>query len=148
MLVAILVVGVGPLRADSTPVIAGAVRMIELCPQEWCGVAIFVGVFQGRIGANPRAIGTVAVAVNHDPLPTVPGTCAGITRGVWSLQTLGRSVGGGAVGQLCANPGLTFQVNVRMQIGNDSSNNLGFTGILDHNPFPPTLNGILFQPGP
>ena len=34
---------------------------LELCPQSFCGAAIFVGLLHGQVGSNPNALGTFAV---------------------------------------------------------------------------------------
>ena len=143
-LLIVLLVGASSVSANSTPVVAGSVQMIELCPQSICGIALFAGIFQGRIGANPHAIGTVVVAVNHDPLPSPGDPCAGVL-GAWQIRTLTRTIGGGAAGTLCATSPLTFDVNVGMLVTKGGSGTLGFSGVLDHTPFPPTLNGDIFQ---
>jgi hypothetical protein len=147
-LVAVLLVGAGPVRADSSPYIQGSVQMLELCPQSICGAAIFVGIYRGRIGLNPNAVGTVGVVVNHDPLPPV-GECADITRGLWEIQTLFRTIGGTAAGSLCTQEGgLTFTVDVAMRITTGGQGRLYFSGLLDHRPFPPTLTGDIDQQPP
>jgi hypothetical protein len=143
-LAVVLLVGAGPVRASSLPVVQGSVKMLELCPQSICGAAIFAGVYQGRLGINPRAIGTVAVVVNHDELPTT-GHCAAITRGLWEIRTIARTVSGGAVGQLCATSDVTFDVEVAMPVTGGGSGTLYFSGLLDHRPFPPTLTGDIDQ---
>ena len=66
-----------------------------------CGSAIFVGVFQGRVGINPKAIGTIAVQVKHDPLP-LPGHHAAITGGSWQLLSGLRLITGDVTGDLLA----------------------------------------------
>ena len=87
-------------RASSWPIISGQVSGIELCPQAWCGVAVFTGVFKGQVGFFP-AIGTIAVAVHHGPLPVVEDACTPIPDGVWTLKTLLRKFEGVAAGELC-----------------------------------------------
>src|SRR5262245_28113106 len=92
-LVALLVFGAVPVRAASVPAISGLVSGIELCEQAVCGAAVFVGLFVGQVGANPHAIGTVGVAVNHDDLPV--DDSSPITGGFWRLRLLsGRTVTG------------------------------------------------------
>ena len=143
-LAVVLFLGAGPVRADSLPVIQGSVQMFEICPQSICNVAIFVGIFQGRIGVNPHAIGTVAVVVNHDPLPPV-GESAAITGGAWEIHTLARTIRGGASGWLRATSDVTFCVDVIMPIASGAHGTLNFSGLLDHRPFPPTLTGEIYQ---
>ncbi len=97
-------------RASSWPIISGQVSGIELCPQAWCGVAVFTGVFKGQVGFNHNAIGTIAVAVHHGPLPVVEDACTPIPDGVWTIKTLLRKFEGVAVGELCYNGGNTYHI--------------------------------------
>jgi hypothetical protein len=131
-------------RASSWPIISGQVSGIELCPQAWCGVAVFTGVFKGQVGFFP-AIGTIAVAVHHGPLPVVEDACTPIPNGVWTLKTLLRKFEGVAAGELCYNGDNTFRIDVGMQITSGGSGPLHFEGTLDHNVFPPTVKGQIKQ---
>ena len=131
-------------RASSWPIISGQVSGIELCPQAWCGVAVFTGVFKGQVGFFP-AIGTIAVAVHHGPLPVVEDACTPIPDGVWTLKTLLRKFEGVAAGELCYNGDNTFRIDVGMQITSGGSGPLHFEGTLDHNVFPPTVKGFITQ---
>ena len=91
-------------RASSWPVISGQVSGIELCPQAWCGVAVFTGVFKGQVGFFPNTD-------RHHRGRGAPWTAAGGPRtparrfpdGVWTLQTLLRKFEGVAAGELCYN---------------------------------------------
>ena len=149
VLAAALLAGAVPVRADSVPVIAGAVAGVELCPQSLCGVAAFVGIFQGQVGFRQNAVGLVVVAVQHDPLPEVAGDCAAITEGVWELRVGLRRFVGAAAGQLCYNGDNTYAVSVTMQFLSGGSGQAFFAGTLDHNVFPPTITGVIEQtPGP
>jgi hypothetical protein len=133
-------------RASSWPIINGLVSGIELCPQAWCGVAVFTGIFKGQVGFIQNTIGTVAVAVHHGPLPVVEHACTPIFRdSVWTLKTLLRKFEGGAVGELCYNGGNTFHIDVDMQITSGGFGPLHFEGTLDHNVFPPTIKGHITQ---
>ena len=146
MLLVVLFIGAGPMRADSSyPYIAGTVHMIELCPKSICGVALFTGIFWGQIGVN-HTIGTVTVVVDHGPLPQPDDPCTYVS-GLWEIRTLFRTIGGVAARAdgLCADTALTFDVDVNMGITKGGSGALGFSGLLDHTPFPPTLNGDIFQ---
>ena len=131
-------------RASSWPIISGQVSGIELCPQAWCGVAVFTGVFKGQVGFFP-AIGTIAVAVHHGPLPVVKDACTPIPDGVWTLKTLLRKFEGVAAGELCYNGDNTFRIDVDMQITSGGTGPLHFEGTLDHNVFPPTVKGFITQ---
>ena len=68
-LAAILIATSVTVRADSLPVIEGAVSGIELCQQLDCGAAVFLGVFKGQVGVNPHAIGAIFAGITHDDLP-------------------------------------------------------------------------------
>jgi len=138
--VMVLAAGAGAVRADSFP-LAGSVHGIELCAQFMCGKAIFVGVFQGRDGFNPRAIGTIVVAVKHDDLPP-PGGHAAITSGNWLLSAL-PTVGGSVTGDLFAKNELQFIVTATLTI--DRGGTATFVGLLDHNYFPPHIDGVISQ---
>jgi hypothetical protein len=131
-------------RASSWPIISGQVSGIELCPQAWCGIAVFTGVFKGQVGFFP-AIGTIAVAVHHGPLPVVEDACTPIPDGVWTLKTLLRKFEGVAAGELCYNGDNTFRIDVGMQITSGGSGPLHFEGTLDHNVFPPAVKGHITQ---
>jgi hypothetical protein len=141
----VLVCGAVPVRADSTPVLQGIVSGLELCPQSLCGAAVFVGVFQGQFGARPNALGLVAVAVKHDPLPEVAGVCAAITQGLWDLRVGFRRLVGTTAGQLCYNGDNTYSIGVAMQLLSGGSGEVFFAGTLDHNVFPPTIVGQITQ---
>jgi len=141
----VLVAGTVSVRADSLPVIQGSVSGVELCPQSLCGSAVFVGIFQGRVGFRPNALGLISVAVHHDPLPELPGDCADITDGLWDLRVGLRRFVGGTTGELCYNGDNTYDVFVRMQLLAGGIGDMYFTGVLDHNVFPPTIAGVITQ---
>ena len=144
ILLTLLMAATIPVRTDSTPAVNGFVSGIELCEQAVCGSAIFVGFYQGQFGVRPNALGTIAVAVNHDtPLPTAPN-CVFITGGHWAMQVGFRQIGGETHGQLCANllPANTFTVLVNLSVAGGSTP-LHFVGTLNHNVFPPTIQGLL-----
>jgi hypothetical protein len=140
----VIVAGATSARADSLPIIEGRASLLEFCPQAWCGTALFAGVFQGRVGFNPRAFGFIAVAANHGPLPTPGGPPAPLA-GAWQLQVGLRQFRGSVVGSLEANPDNTFDVNGVMTILQGGSGELFFEGLLNHNVFPPTLIGDIMQ---
>jgi hypothetical protein len=139
-----LCLGSATARAVSTPVVQGVVSGLELCEQAVCGSAVFVGAFFGQVGFNPRALGLIAVAVNHDPLPA-PGFCAEITGGRWEMWVGFRKLGGGVSGLLCATPQNTFVVHTVLSVESGGSGQIAFEGLLDHNVFPPTVKGALLQ---
>src|SRR5262245_23948317 len=72
----------------SWPVISGQVSGLELCPQSFCTVAVFTGIFKGQVGFFANTAGTISVAVHHGPLPVVKDACTPIPDGVWALRTL------------------------------------------------------------
>lgn len=144
-LCAVLFVGAVPVRADSTPVIQGVVSGLELCPQSLCGAAVFVGVFQGQVGFRSNALGLIAVAVQHDPLPEVAGDCAAITSGFWDMRVGLRRFIGTTAGELCYNGDNTYSVGVTMSLLGGGGGEVFFSGTLDHNVFPPTIKGVITQ---
>jgi hypothetical protein len=144
-LVVVLVVGAVPLRASSLPSIQGGVAGIELCEQAVCGAAIFTGLFNGQV-AGRRVLGSISVAVKHDPLP-LPGDTAAITGGIWGLQVfLGRAFSGILTGGTLHNNGDgTFQVITGMLLTSGGVGTMTFQGTLSHNTFPPTISGQISQ---
>jgi hypothetical protein len=142
-LAVVLVAGSVSVRADAVPFVQGSVATIELCPQSICGVAIFTGVFAGQIESR-RAVGSVSVVVKHEDLPE-PGFTSNILSGAWQIQTFNRTIHGGVQsGTLLNNGNNTFTVHVTMTVAG-SPNTVSFTGLLNHNTFPPTLTGQLGQ---
>jgi hypothetical protein len=142
LLSCVLVIGTVPVRADTTPVIRGNVSGLELCPQSICGAAVFVGLFHGQVGFVRNALGLMAVAVHHQTLPDVAGQCANITDGVWELRVGLRRFSGQTAGELCYNGDNTYNVAVVLSLGGGT---MTFTGVLDHNVFPPTIIGAIEQ---
>lgn len=142
--VVMLAAATSPILGDSTPKIQGGVQAWELCPESVCGVALFAGLFRGQVGVNRNALGTVAVAVKHDPLPG-PDQCADITSGRWSLWVGLRQFGGGTTGLLCNNDDNTFTLLIDMTLDQGGVGTLSFTGLLNHNTFPPTVTGAITQ---
>jgi hypothetical protein len=132
-------------RASSWPIISGQVSGIELCPQLWCGAAVFTGVFKGQVGIIQNTIGTIAVAVHHGQLPVVEDVCTPVPDGAWTLKTLFRKFEGVAAGVLCYNGDNTFDIDVDMQITSGGYGPLHFEGTLNHNVFPPTVKGHITQ---
>ena len=61
---------------------------------------MFTAIFKGQVGFIQNTVGTVAVAVHHGPLPVAENACTPIFEdSVWTLKTLLRKFGGGAVGE-------------------------------------------------
>jgi hypothetical protein len=131
----------------SQPVITGHLEGVELCAQFQCGVAVFVGQFKGQVN-NRRGQGGFLVFINHQPLPP-PGQqqFANITGGEWSLRA-GVNLFQGDIlrGTIVNNGDNTFTINAVLQVSEGGSGEIVFTGVLDHNDFPPTIDGDLAQP--
>ena len=133
-----------PLRA-STPVINANTYGLEFCPQYICGAAVFAGVLGGQVGSNPFALGTFVVAVTHEDLPP-PFQTAGVTGGFFQLNVGSRQMQGVILGGTLLNNGNnTFTVNATMLIVSGGSGIVRYQGLLNHNTFPPTIVGPLFQ---
>jgi len=141
----LLLAGSGSLVAVSRPVVQGAAEGVELCPQSICQAAIFVAQFQGQVGQTANAVGYIAVAATHDPLPD-PYESAAITGGHWEL-TAGRYVLGGSIaaGSLFNNGDHTYTVNATLLLLRGGIGTIYFEGILDHRVFPPTIEGTIRQ---
>ncbi len=135
-----------PLIATSTPSITGNIAGIELCEQAVCGVAAFAGNFIGEVKSKPTS-GVFWAGINHDPLPEAPGDTANITGGTWLIRTSTRTFSGVIEngGTLLNNGGNTFIVTLTMTITSGGRGSMSFTGVLDHNPFPPTIIGSITQ---
>jgi hypothetical protein len=138
--VLVVALSAAPVRAQSAPVINVQTFGLELCPQSICGAAIFSGLFFGRVGSNPRALGTFIVGVIHEtPLPE-PGNTIDLLGGQFELRVgLRRLRGEVSGGTLLANPDNTFFVDAELTL--QSGDQLRFQGVLDHNVFPPTIIG-------
>ena len=145
VLVMILLLSTLPIAAVSDPVIAGQIRGIEFCPQSICGAAIFGGDFVGSVNGIPTR-GVFVGAITHDPLPE-PGDSAFITGGTWVIRTARRSFSGFVFpgGTLTNNGDNTFSVDMTMVILRGGAGTLHFSGLLNHNPFPPTIIGTVSQ---
>ena len=137
--------GSGSLVAFSRPVVEGTAAGVELCPQYICQAAIFAAQFQGQVGRTENAVGYIAVAATHEPLPD-RGESAAITGGHWELAA-GRYVLGGIVddGSLYNNGNNTYTVNATLLLVRGGMGTIYFEGILDHRVFPPTIQGTIRQ---
>ena len=141
----VLTCGARPAQAASIPFIDVDTFGLELCPQSICGAAIFVGVLHGQVGINPHALGTYSVAITHDPLPE-PLNAASLTGGVFEFRVGLRRIRGVVAGGLLFNNGdNTFTVRAVLAILSGGSGTVTFTGLLDHNVFPPTVAGRVTQ---
>ena len=132
------------LTADSRPALAGQVAGIELCPQFICGFALFVGEFEGELNSRD-ASGAFVGAITHEPLPDVFES-ANLTGGSWTITANRRVIQGQVSGGKIFNiDGTQFCVEMVMEITSGGRGQLHFTGLLDHNPFPPTIGGLVTQ---
>jgi len=102
---------------------------IELCPQDWCGSAIFLG----RVFDEEEPVGTWWVAAQHDELQEgAKGDVTAITGGQWGLRVGRVRLAGTLTGHLVYNGDNTFTVDASLVTS--SGANLTLTGaILDHN---------------
>jgi hypothetical protein len=144
--------------ATAAEPVVGRLRGLELCIQEICGHAVFLGDFQGTVDGSP-AIGLWAVVANHGPdpasgeigpLPQTTGESTNVV-GEWELEVLvlrgfrlrRQTFGGEAVGVLVNRgdndrPVDNFDVQAVLF---DDGTTFGFVdGILRHDRFPPTIN--------
>jgi hypothetical protein len=143
-IVVLFLIAVQPVRASS-PTIAGEISGVELCPETACGAAIFTGTFQGTVGNKPTP-GFFWVAVQHETLPTA-GNASPIFGGKWSLSTFWGKFDGTVLGGSIFNDGNnTFNVSVSLELKSGGTGGLLGAAVLDHNDFPPTVEGKLFQP--
>ena len=128
------------LSAAGTTDLQGSVRGIEICPQIWCGSAIFIGEFDGALD-DTATDGSWWVLVNHEALPD-PGKSTPITGGAWSLRAGERALRGTiSTGTILNNGDGTFDVIPRLDIASGGDGTLSLSIRLDHAPFPPTVAG-------
>jgi hypothetical protein len=133
------------LSAYAQTSVRGLVSGRELCEQAVCGSAIFVAGFQGEIDGRP-ATGLAIGSIRHTALPQAQGECAVIVGGTWSVNTLRRSVGGAVEnGTVCFIDGVKYLVSMKMKIQQGGSGEARFDAVLDHGPFPPTIQGAITQ---
>lgn len=145
LLTVILSMSTLPLAAVSNPPIAGQIAGVELCPQSLCGRAIFLGNFVGLVNGNP-ASGTFWTGVTHEDLPTSVNPISAVTGGSWLIRTRLRTFAGHIQGgTLTFLPNNTFAVTLTLELEWGGSGTLAFHGLLNHNPFPPTIVGIVTQ---
>jgi hypothetical protein len=141
----IVIGGSRPLEAASNPIINVSTFGVELCPQSLCGAAIFTGLLYGQVGNVSPALGTFIVAVTHAPLPD-PFEAAAVTGGEFELRVgLRRIRGVVSGGTLFNNGNNTFTVQAVLTIVSGGSGVVYYTGLLNHNVFPPTIIGTISQ---
>jgi hypothetical protein len=144
VLVACLPLTTSRVGAVSDPSFAGRISGVELCEQEVCGAAVFTGLFGGQIDFRP-AVGLFVGAINHAPLPTIPGEGAAIVGGFWQIRTLRRVLTGTVLdGTIVYEGNDTFAVLLTLtpDFGDGTAT---FLGTLDHRVFPPRVAGRILQ---
>ena len=131
----------GTLSAAGTTGLHGAVRGLEICPQIFCGAAVFIGEFDGSL--DDAAIeGSWWVVVRHEELPLVSGGSTPITGGSWSMIADGHTLRGAiSTGTIVNNGDGTFTVTPRLEIARGGAGTLSLSILLDHRSFPPTVAG-------
>ena len=139
----------------SDPQIQGQVAGVEICTQQFCGAAIFVGSFQGTVDGRP-AFGYWTAGVNHEtPLPDLFETKK-ITGGSWQMKVwvfygffprkrvfAGNVEYGGSLTQ--SSPDL-FTVDADLNIVRGGPGSMSMDILLDHTRLPFTVNGLV-SPG-
>jgi len=130
-----------PAQAASIPFIDVRAFGVELCPQSFCGAAIFVGLLQGQVGFNPYALGTFAVAIRHGDLPELSGGLTSVDGGAFDFRFGLRSISGIVLpdGVLRNNGNDTFSVRAVLFITDGGWGALKAEVLLDHRVFPPTV---------
>jgi hypothetical protein len=142
---ALFVVSVQPAIA-SNPVIEGEISGVEVCIQAFCDAAIFTGTCECTVRGR-AAPGFFWVTVQHDPLPDDAALVSVIRGGKWTLTTLRGNFSGRVIGGAIANNGdNTFAITVTLRLQKRGSGDVVVQGVLDHNDFPPTFDGLLLQP--
>ena len=135
----------------SIPLINLEALGIELCPQSFCGAAIFVGLLHGQVD-NRSALGTFALAVNHDELPTDPLDPVTLHPGGafefrFGLRRIRGEIVEGLIIRNIDDPN-TFSVGALLNITSGGSGTLLALIQLDHNEFPPRVSAeVLPCPG-
>jgi hypothetical protein len=141
--------------AASQPPITGIIQGHEVCPQfiQFCGgKAWFAGKFIGQVGNVGHVTGSFLVGVSHDSLNTnATPTPTQITGGEWVIvikqnthEISGTVQPGGTLTYRAGSN--AFDVALTLVLSpSDGSGTVTFQGMLDHNPFPPEIIGMLFQ---
>ena len=128
----------------AAPTTNAAVLGIELCPQYICGSAIFTGILSGEVAGVQTSLGTFAVSVTHENLPTVPNQQSDITGGTFELRAGTRTVRGVVLGGTLTYLG-DNRFAVQMLLATRNGSTMAFVGTLDHNTFPPMISGQIFS---
>jgi len=150
LVLVLLAFGIPSAFAASTPAITGQVTGTEWCFQFLCDFAAFSGTFKGTVDGKATK-GSFTVTVQYDePLPNNSGESTAITNGSWSIVTKKDVFFGGLTGTITNNDSNrpdTFVVTATLQLDANSSGSgtFYFSGVLDHNDFPPTIAGFVSQ---
>jgi hypothetical protein len=140
----------GPAKA-APPVVVGTISGFELAPQYLFGSAVFLIQFRGTLDGRSRT-GIGLVSINHEALPTEVGGSSAIIAGdgtlVVGLTRLEVQVTGGLLTLVdTKDPDVfddAFEVSMNLNLCNRSGCGAHvFQGLLDHEPFPPTIKGTL-----
>ena len=140
--------------AQTPPVLVGAIHGHEVCPQaiEFCGGrAWFAGKFVGQLLDQGPTTGSFLVGVSHDALNQTDGGLTQITGGEWAIVLkqdrqliLGIVQPGGTLTYRAASNAFDVALMLLITHG-DGSGTVNFQGVLDHNPFPPEIIGMMSQ---
>lgn len=154
-LIAAALLVVPSVSVAAPPVLRVQVGGLELLPQSLFGAALFIFEVRGEVdGVERRGYGWVAV--NHQPLPETEGASAFIVGGEGEIYVGFRvyevNVKGGLLTLTDIKDPATFddEFSVLMDVdmtrrGQTAAHR--FAGVLDHEPFPPTIFGVLGPAG-
>ena len=143
---ATLLLAPGTLHAANSTSLSGKIAGLELCPQQVCGAAIFMGRFNGTLDGTADS-GSWWVAIRHEDLPT-PGARANITDGVWGMAVGDHALRGViTAGSILNNGDGTFEVTPQLGIREGGEGALSLSILLDHGPFPPRVRGNVTSDG-
>jgi hypothetical protein len=140
--------------AASQPAITGTIHGHEVCPQaiSFCGgKAWFAGKFVGHLANNVPVTGSFLVGVSHESLNQTDGGTTQATGGEWVIvikqvpQELSGTIQPGGTLTYHAASNAFFVALTLVISPNDGSGTFNFQGVLDHNPFPPEITGMLLQ---
>lgn len=136
----------GTLHAATSTSLSGKIAGLELCPQEVCGAAIFMGRFDGALDGTADS-GSWWVAIRHEDLPAA-GARANITDGIWGMAVGDHALRGViTAGSILNNGDGTFVVTPQLDIREGGAGALSLSILLDHGPFPPLVQGNVASEG-
>ena len=153
-LVAVVSIGAANVSAATTPIIDGDVNGIELCPQYRCGMAVFIGRFDGWVGNVYDPNGVWRIAVRHRALAREIGGATEIMFGLFSLDAAGETFKGYVKGTLTTvevgtgllMKGAIFDIEATLTLTRGGTGTLHFDGVLDHTRIPlVTVDGTISQ---